>query len=137
MGYRLQFTSTPCQGSPQRTPHFDQHKAHILTQEVQDLVSKGAILKAPRDHRGFVSPIFLTPKADGPWRPVINLKALNRLVMAQHFKMESIHTVKGLIKHGDWLLKLDLKNRFIRTIRGFSASGGRTRYGNFGSSPLD
>ena len=35
-------------------------------------MSKGAIIKAPRDHQGFVSPIFLTPKADRSWRPVVN-----------------------------------------------------------------
>ena len=38
---------------------------------------------------------------------------LNRHVWTQHFKMESIRTVKSLIQQGDWLLKLDLKDAYL------------------------
>jgi len=44
---------------------------------------------------------------------VINLKALNQYVIAPHFKMESIKSVKGLIQKGDWLTKLDLKDAYL------------------------
>ena len=43
-------------------------------------------------------------------RTVINLKAPNRFVVAPHFKMESIRTVKNIIREGDWMAKLDLKD---------------------------
>ena len=90
-------------------PRFEQ----ILTTEVQDLEAKRAISKVREDGMGFVSPMFLVPKSDGTWRPVVNLKALNRYVVSQHFKMESIRMVKGLIEQGDWLLKLDLKDAYL------------------------
>ena len=44
---------------------------------------------------------------------MINLKALNRLVNTEHFKMEGIHTVKDLLKPGDWLAKVDLKDAYF------------------------
>ena len=75
--------------------------------------AKRAISKVREDGMGFVSPMFLVPKSDGTWKPVVNLKALNRYVVSQHFKMESIRMVKGLIEQGDWLLKLDLKDAYL------------------------
>lgn len=53
------------------------------------------------------------PKKDGGQRPVINLKALNQFVQAQHFKMEGVRTLKEILKPGDWLAKVDLKDAFF------------------------
>ena len=74
-----------------------------MTEEVKELAAKGAIQRTSTG--GFTSLMFLVTKSDGSWRPVINLKALNRHVITRHFKMESIRTVKGLMMKGDWLLK--------------------------------
>ena len=51
----------------------------------------------------------MVPKKDGGQRPVIKLKALNQFVIAPHFKMEGIHTLKTLLRQEDWLVKVDLK----------------------------
>ena len=61
---------------------------------------------------GFYFTLFLVPK-NGGQRLVINLKALNELVVAPHFKMEGIHTLKNLLKPGDWLAKVDLKDAYF------------------------
>ena len=64
---------------------------------------------------GFLSNIFLVPKKDGGQRPVINLKALNQFVNTEHFKMEGIHTIKDLLRQGDWLKKMHtLPSPYIR-----------------------
>ena len=48
------------------------------------------------------------------WCPVMNLKALNVHVVAPHFKMESIRSVKEMIQKDDWLTtKLDLKDAYL------------------------
>ena len=60
--------------------------------------------------RGFYSVLFLVSKKDGGQRPVINLIALNQFVQAQHFKMEGVHTLKEILKPGDWLAKVNLKD---------------------------
>ena len=91
-------------------PRFDQATTQIITAKVQELAAKGAITRVQEDGREFVSPSFIVPKSDGTWRPVINLKSLNRYVATQ---MESIRKVKGLVKRGDWLLKLDLKDAYL------------------------
>lgn len=93
--------------------HLDAEKSQVLSQEVENLAAKEAIQSVPNDREGYTSPIFLVPKSDGSWRPVINLKSLNRYVVTRHFKMESIRTVKGLMQKGDWLVKLDLKDAYL------------------------
>ena len=85
-----------------------------IQEELTKLLKKQAIrqLEHPAE-AGFLSNIFLVPKKDGGQRPVINLKALNRLVNTEHFKMEGIHMVKDLLKPGDWLAKVDLKDAYF------------------------
>ena len=73
--------------------HLDTKKSQVLLQEVENLAAKEAIQPVPDDREGYTSPIFLVPKSDGLWHPVINLKSLNRYVVTRHFKMESIRTV--------------------------------------------
>ena len=41
-------------------------------------------------------------------RPVINLKRLNHVVETPQFKMEEIHTLRDLLRQGDWMVKADL-----------------------------
>ena len=43
-------------------------------------------------------------------RPVVNLKNLNNFIPPHDFKMERIHTLKDLLKNGDWHMKVDLKD---------------------------
>ena len=50
------------------------------------------------------------PKKDRGHRLVINLKALNRFVVEEHFKMESF---QDLVKPGDCLAKIDLKDAYF------------------------
>ena len=57
--------------------------------------------------------MFLVPKKDGRLRPVINLKALNQSVKTEHFKMEGIYMLKDLLKAGNWMVKIDLKDAYF------------------------
>ncbi len=45
--------------------------------------------------------------------PRINLKALNQYVQTYHFKIEGLQTLKDLIKPGDWLAMVDLKDAYF------------------------
>ena len=79
------------------------------------MLSKGAIrrLNAKEAQSGFYSIIFLVPKKDGRMRPVINLKALNRFVEAQHFKMEGMQSMRDLLRPNDWMAEVDLKDAYF------------------------
>ena len=112
-GYSLELTSTPNQRHPPTPIAFDQGKSAALTTEIDKLLQKQAISQVENSSGKFLSPIFLVPKADGSWHPVINLQDLNSHIVHHHFKMEGVKTVKGLMRKGDWLTKLDLKDAHL------------------------
>lgn len=64
-------------------------------------------------HQGFVSSIFLVPKKEGGQRPIVNLRPLNRFIPYEHFKMEGIHMLKDLLRKGDLMVKIDLKDAYF------------------------
>ena len=111
-------------------PKEGQKTSQEMTKEVEDLHRKRAITPAHGNQEGYVSLVFLVPKSDESWRPVINLKPLNRYIVTHHFKMELVRSVRGLIQQGDWMVKLDKKTRiyqspFIAVTNASSDSHGR------------
>lgn len=68
---------------------------------------------AHSEWQGFLSSIFLVPKKDGRHRPIINLKKFNKFIPHTHFKMEGIHMLKDLLRQGDFLAKIDLKDAYV------------------------
>ena len=77
------------------------------------LVQKQAVQEVPVTTKEYYSNIFMVPKKDEDQRPVINLKSLNKYVKSEYFKMEGLHTVKGLLQKSDWMAKVDLKDAFF------------------------
>jgi len=61
----------------------------------------------------FVSCIFLVPKTDGTYRPVLNLKPLNLFLEKLHFRMEGLSSVKELLQPSDWLSTVDQKDAYL------------------------
>lgn len=60
-------------------------KALAMSEQIEELSEKKAIIQISDASGGFISTAFLVPKSDGSLRPVINLKAQIR---------ESTRTVK-------------------------------------------
>ena len=77
------------------------------------MLLKGAITVAQHSKDEFLSNIFLVPKKTGDLRPVINLKPLNEFVHDIHFKMENIESVKQLLRTGDFMATIDLKDAYF------------------------
>ena len=48
----------------------------------------------------------------GTRSPIINLRALNRFLGNESFKMEGLQIVRSLIQEGDFIIKLDLKDAY-------------------------
>jgi len=61
-------------------------------------VAEGCHYQSRACTREFLSNVFLVPKKDGGFRPVINLKALNHFVPYEHFKMEGLHCLKDILQ---------------------------------------
>lgn len=114
-GFKIEFLNPPTQAKRPREGSTSQAESRLIMEEVLTMVSKGAVVDVPvrERNRGFYSSLFLVPKKDGGMRPVINLKSLNAFVPPQHFKMEGIHTLKDLLKVGDWMCKIDLKDAYF------------------------
>ena len=112
-GFQLPLVGQPTQATAPPQLQLSLEQQDLVSTEVQAIIEKRAISGVRPDQRGFVSQIFLVPKKDGGHRPVVNLKALNKFIVEEHFKMEGFHMVKDLVKPGDWLAKLDLKDAYF------------------------
>lgn len=100
--------------------HVTLEEAALIDLEVQALHQKNAISRVSNQNscrtNQFVSPLFTVPKKGGGHRPVINLKMLNQFIEYQHFKMEGIPMLKDLLKPGDFLTKIDLKDAYLTVL---------------------
>ncbi|XP_065174623.1 uncharacterized protein LOC135804633 [Sycon ciliatum] len=93
---------------------FPPEKCAIVHQEIEDLLSKGAIRPVSPSPGQFVSRLFTVPKkGTTAERPVIDLRHLNEHVRYEHFQMEGLHLVPLSVREGNWLTKLDLKDAYF------------------------
>ena len=83
----------------------------VVDKEMEALLPKGAIRRVSKTSRGLVLRIFVVPKKDGGWRPIINLKWLNQTFLDMpHFRMDTALDVDALLRCGDWAASIDLKD---------------------------
>ena len=111
--YRLEFKTKPSQISPPLQPSRSEGECNLIQREIDSLLLKGAITVAQHSKDEFLSNIFLVPKKTGDLRPVINLKPLSEFVHDIHFKMENIESVKQLLRTGDFMATIDLKDAYF------------------------
>jgi len=84
VGYKIEFTQTPFQNRIPREIPFPDDQTCLLSQEVDNLLRKGAIEIVPKFEDPFISTIVV-PKKNGTDRPVINLKFLNEFELCSRF----------------------------------------------------
>ena len=99
---------------PFPTYPFDSPKALALRQEVETMLSKGALERVSEPGPGFYSHLFLMEKASGGWRPVIDLSPFNEFVQQTPFKMETATSVLLSVRKGDFLASIDLKDAYFQ-----------------------
>ncbi len=100
-GLRIEFLYPPSQLRKPLELTFSGREAEALLSEIKGMQSKQAISTISQPVGGFYSQLFLVPNKDGGQRPVINLKKLNSFVKTEHFKMESIQTLKAKTRRLD------------------------------------
>ena len=116
VGYRiLLHRRPPLSERPLSLPAYSPQsiKGVALTQELQNLIRKGAVQPAPQSP-GFYSRLFLVQKASGSWRPIIDLSTLNDYVTSSHFHTETPQSVLRAIRPGDWMVSLDLQDAYLQ-----------------------
>jgi len=94
---------------PDRPSHTQVVEAEVLT-----LLEKRAIetVQDPSTP-GFYSRLFVVPKPNGKWRPVIDLKALNQYVKVPKFSMETLQSIWSALMPGNYAFSLDLQDAYF------------------------
>ena len=112
-GYRLDLISEPAFQGIRSTRAVN--SASVLTEEVRDLMMKGAVVPVPLDQKetGYYSTYFIVPKKDGGLRPILNLKWFNFHVTKVTFRMETLPAVIETLSPGLWLASIDLKDAYF------------------------
>ena len=114
-GYALEFEGPPPTFQGVRVTRANGDRARFLREEIQSLLLKNAIERVPPGEveEGFYSTFFLTPKKEGTWRPILNLKPLNAHLRSPTFKMETLRSVVRAVDPGDWMASIDLKDAYL------------------------
>ena len=85
----------------------------IIDEEVEALLAKGAIEEVSPS-LGYYSKMFIVPKKDGKWHPIINLKCLNKTYMVPPcFQMDTPWDIVSNLHPGDWAALVDLKDPYF------------------------
>ena len=88
--------------------------AAVCNAEIDSLLQKKAVVEIFDDSPGFVCSFFCIPKSgEGLFRPIVNLRPLNKCIRYEHFKMENLNSVRSLLREGDFMVKVDLKDAYF------------------------
>ena len=107
------FCRTPFQYGPPQSASVNQEEKLQINSETKKILRKSAIQQVKSEPGEFLSNCFFVNKKDVDHWPVINLKFLNNFISYQHFKMEEVHLIKGLLQEHVFLIKIDLKDAYF------------------------
>jgi hypothetical protein len=90
-----------------RYRHLNDTQRKVVDEYVAKLLDAGIVEPSQGP---WSSPIQVVPKGDGKWRPVVDLRRINKLVVGDsHPVEESINRLGG----SRWLSKIDLQSAFF------------------------
>ena len=115
-GYKIPFLRRPPLSLPSAnsfTVLTNPLHVQVVDEEIAGMLKKKAIEEIPPSP-GYYSRLFVVTKKDGGWRPIINLKKLNKLFLdPPHFRMDTTKDVSLLLRPGDWAASVDLKDAYF------------------------
>ena len=92
------------------------HQMEVIRREIKDLVDKKAMRMISRKEAcskpGFYSKMFCSAKPAGGWRPVINLKPLNKFVSKKNLRLETLRNVRAALQPSMWASTIDLSDAY-------------------------
>ena len=113
-GYSLSFKAgppkTPFIG---RNPPSDKEARAILDKEAAAIVEKGAASIVEHSSDEVISGFFARPKKEaGKWRPIVNLKFLNKYLRKVKFSMTTVADIRKSIQPGHYFVSIDLTDAY-------------------------
>ena len=119
-GHEVKFDEKPVLTKPLKkfSTKLPEEQMDVIRKEIQTLMSKGAVkvvskAVAPKK-LGVYSKMFCVPKpGTNQWRPIINLKPLNKYIHKENFKMDTLKDVRCLLQPGDYGATVDLTDAYF------------------------
>jgi len=112
-GYSIVLNEKPFQKLVPKEIQFNNEQYEIVDKEVKTLLEIGAVVPSEHEPDEFISTLFIVPKPNGKYRPVINLKFLNEYVQYNHFKQETFNVVLDLLEKGDFMTSVDMEQAYF------------------------
>ena len=115
-GYSLPFkVRPPLSRSPVTVSHYaDPVKSKTLKESLQALIQKQAVEKVlVISSLAFYNRLFLVPKPNNRWRPILDLSQLNLYLASASFKMETPETIRLSLQQGEWVTSLDFSDAYF------------------------
>ena len=115
-GYTLPFRIRPkltriptvisCYANPLRNSY--------LLEALHQLIDKNAVEPVSNQTSlGFYNRLFLVPKPNNKWRPILDLSNLNQFLKVEKFKMETPETIRTSLLQGEWVTSVDFKDAYF------------------------
>lgn len=111
-GYKIPFIKKPFQKYT-NIPRLKPREKSKYERVIQDLKKVGAIEECNHEKGEFLSTYFLRKKSNNKFRFILNLKQLNKFIVAPHFKLEDYKTANNAIVKNCFLAKIDLKDAYF------------------------
>ena len=115
-GYTLPFRIRP---NLTRSPsvvscYVNPHRNSYLLEALHQLIAKNAVeLVRHQTSLGFFNRLFLVPKPNNKWRPILDLSKLNPFLKTRKFKMETPETIRTSLQQGEWVTSIDFKDAYF------------------------
>ena len=94
--------------------HMSPKKKEAMTQIIEQLLSKGAIEEVTNPNSpGHYSILFLRRKSSGEFRPILDLKVLNKCIVNSKFRMESARSIQEAMNPDEWACSVDLTDAYF------------------------
>ena len=87
-----------------------QHLADSLSDLKSKLVVEEVVVQS---FLAFDNRLFLVPKPNNKWRPILDLSKLNLFLQPGTFKIETPETIRVSLKKGEWVTSLDFSDAYF------------------------
>ena len=85
------------------------HRNLYLLEALHQLMNKSAVeLVRNQEYLGFYNRLFLVPKPNNSWRPILDLSNLNQIL-----KVETAETIRTSLQHGEWVTSVDFQDAYF------------------------
>ena len=115
-GYTLPFRIRPqLTRSPSVISRYvNPHRNSYLLEALHQLIDKNAVERVRNQNSlGFFNRLFLVPKPNNKWRPILDLSNLNLFLKVEKFKMETPETIRTSLQQGEWVTSVDFKDAYF------------------------